>query len=98
MIHEVIILDHSGPDLALILYASAVKFALFGVLVVSILVPRGRFDPWVAGVILLVGLALIAVLVGVIESVMARLRMDRIPQFLVAAAALAGFGVILLLR
>jgi formate hydrogenlyase subunit 4 len=49
-------------------------------------------------VILLVGLALIAVLVGVIESVMARLRMDRIPQFLVAAAALAGFGVILLLR
>jgi len=98
MIHEVIILDHSGPDLALILYASAVKFALFGVLVVSILVPRGRFDPWVAGVILLVGLALIAVVVGVIESVMARLRMDRIPQFLVAAAALAGFGVILLLR
>ena len=98
MIHEVIILDHSGPDLALILYASAVKFALFGVLVVSILVPRGRYDPWVAGVILLVGLALIAVVVGVIESVMARLRMDRIPQFLVAAAALAGFGVILLLR
>jgi len=98
MIHEVIILDHSGPDLALILYASAVKFALFGALVVSILIPRGRFEPWVAGVTLLVGLALIAVVVGVVESVMARLRMDRIPQFLVAAAALAGFGVILLLR
>jgi hypothetical protein len=29
---------------------------------------------------------------------MARLRMDRLPQFLVASAALAGFGVILLLR
>jgi len=98
MIHEVIILDHSGPDLALILYASAVKFALFGALVVSVLVPRGRFDPWLAGAILLVGLGLIAALVGVIEAVMARLRMDRIPQFLVAAAALAGFGVILLLR
>jgi formate hydrogenlyase subunit 4 len=98
MIHEVIILDHSGPDLALILYASAVKFALFGVLVVSVLVPRGAFDPWIAGAILLLGLALIAILVGVIEAVMARLRMDRIPQFLVAAAALAGFGVILLLR
>ncbi len=98
MIHEVIILDHSGPDLALILYASAVKFALFGALVVSVLVPRGRLDPWIAGAVLLVGLALIAALVGVIEAVMARLRMDRIPQFLVAAAALAGFGVILLLR
>ena len=98
MIHEVIVLDHSGPDLGLILYAGAVKFALFGVLVVSVLIPRGRFDPWVAGAILLAGLALIAVLVGVIEAVMARLRMDRLPQFLVAAAALAGFGVILLLR
>jgi formate hydrogenlyase subunit 4 len=98
MIHEVIILDHSGPDLALILYAGAVKFALFGALVVSVLVPRGRFDPWIAGAMLLAGLALIAALVGVIEAAMARLRMDRIPQFLVAAAALAGFGVILLLR
>jgi formate hydrogenlyase subunit 4 len=98
MIHEVIILDHSGPDLALILYASAVKFALFGALVVSVLVPRGLLDPWIAGAILLVGLGLIAALVGVIEAVMARLRMDRIPQFLVAAAALAAFGVILLLR
>jgi formate hydrogenlyase subunit 4 len=39
-----------------------------------------------------------AVLVGIIEASMARLRMDRIPQFLVAASALAGFGVILLLR
>jgi formate hydrogenlyase subunit 4 len=56
------------------------------------------FDPWVAGGLLLVGLAVIGVLVGVIEAVMARLRMDRIPQFLVAASALAGFGVILLLR
>ncbi len=65
---------------------------------VSVLVPRGRFDPWVAGAILLAGLALVAVLVGVIEAVMARLRLDRLPQFLVAAAALAGFGVILLLR
>jgi formate hydrogenlyase subunit 4 len=98
MIHEVIILDHSGPDLALILYAGAVKFALFGALVVSVLVPRGRFDPWVAGTMLLAGLALIAVLVGIVEAVMARLRMDRIPQFLVTAGALAGLAVILLLR
>jgi formate hydrogenlyase subunit 4 len=98
MIHEVIILDHSGPDLGLILYAGAVKFALFGALVVSVLVPRGRFDPWIAGAILLAGLGLIAVTVGIVEAAMARLRMDRLPQFLVASAALAGFGVILLLR
>jgi formate hydrogenlyase subunit 4 len=98
MIHEVIILDHSGPDLALILYASAVKFALFSALVVGVVAPLALFDPWVAAGVLLAGLAVIAVVVGIIEAAMARLRMDRIPQFLVAATALAGFGVILLLR
>jgi formate hydrogenlyase subunit 4 len=98
MIHEVIVLDHSGPDLALILYAGAVKFALFAALVVSVLIPRALFDPWIAAAVLLAGLAAIAVLVGVVEATMARLRMDRLPQFLVAASALAAFGVILLLR
>jgi formate hydrogenlyase subunit 4 len=98
MIHEVMILDHSGPDLALILFAGAVKFALFAALVVSVLVPLALFEPWVASGLLLAGLAAVAVLVGIVEGAMARLRMDRIPQFLVAASALAGFGVILLLR
>jgi formate hydrogenlyase subunit 4 len=98
MIHEVMVLDHSGPDLALILFAGAVKFALFSALVVSVLVPLALLSPWAAAGLLIVGLVVIAVLVGVVEAVMARLRMDRIPQFLVAASALAGFGVILLLR
>ena len=98
MIHEVMILDHSGPDLALILFASAIKFALFSALIVGVLVPLARFDPWVSVGLLLGGLAVVAALVGIVEAVMARLRMDRIPQFLVAASALAGFGVILLLR
>ncbi len=98
MIHEVMILDHSGPDLALILFAASVKFALFSALVVSVLVPLARFDPWPAAGLLLAGLVFIAVLVGIVEAVMARLRIDRIPQFLVAASALAGFGLILLLR
>jgi formate hydrogenlyase subunit 4 len=98
MIHEVMVLDHSGPDLALILYAGAVKFALFGALVAGVLVPRGLFEPWVAVAVLLAGLVVIAMVVGVIEAAMARLRMDRIAPFLVAASALAGFGAILLLR
>jgi len=43
------------------------------------------------------GLVAVAALVGVVESVMARLRLDRVPQFLVAASALAFFAVVLLL-
>lgn len=98
MIHEVIVLDHSGPDLALILFGSAVKLALFGALVVSVLVPRALFPGWLAVPVLVGGLGLVAVGVGIVESSMARLRMNRVPQFLVAASALATFGVILLLR
>lgn len=98
MIHEVIVLDHSGPDLGLILVSSSVKLALLGALVVSVVVPRAALAPWLATAGLLAGLVLVAVAVGVIEATMARLRMTRVPQFLVAAAALAALGVILQLR
>lgn len=98
MIHEVIVLDHSGPELAMVLYGNAVKLALFGALVVSVLVPLGSLPPWLAAPVLMAGLGVVAIGVGVVESSVARLRMNRIPQFLVAASALAVFGVILLLR
>ncbi len=98
MIHEVMVLDHSGPDLALILYAGAVKMAIFAMLVAGVLLPRAHQPPGLALAELLLGLLLIAVAIGVVESVMARLRMNRVPQLLVAASALAGFALILLLR
>jgi formate hydrogenlyase subunit 4 len=95
MIHEVIVLDHSGPDLALILYGSALKLALFGVLVVSVFVPRAGLSGPAAVAVLGAGLGIVAVAVGVVESIMARLRLSRVPQLLVGAAALALFGIIL---
>jgi formate hydrogenlyase subunit 4 len=98
MIHEVMVLDHSGPDLALILYAGAVKMALFGALVAGVLLPRAGQPPALALAALLLGLVLVAIAIGVVESVMARLRMNRVPQLLIAASALAVFALILLLR
>jgi len=98
MIHEVIVLDHSGPDLGLILAAGGLKLALFGTLVIGALIPRGTYPPLLAGLVLIAGLLLVAVAVGVVESVMARLRMNRLPQFVVAASALAGLAVILQLQ
>lgn len=98
MIHEVMVLDHSGPDLALILYAGSVKLALLGSLIVGVLVPRALLAPPLALAALVGGLLVVAVAIGVVESLMARLRMNRIPQLLIAAAALSGFAVILLLR
>ncbi len=98
MIHEVIVLDHGGPDLALILYGSALKLTLFGVLVVSVLVPRAGLSGPAALALLFVGLGVVAVAVGVVESVMARVRLVRVPQLLVGAAALALVATILQLR
>ena len=98
MIHEVMVLDHSGPDLALILYAGAVKLALFAVLVAGVLLPRANQPPALAMAALLLGLVVVAVAIGIVESVMSRLRMNRVPQLLIAASALAGFALILLLR
>jgi formate hydrogenlyase subunit 4 len=98
MIHEVMILDSSGPDLALILYGSALKLTLFASMVIAIVAPRAHLPPPLASAVLVLGLALFGVAVGVVESVMARLRMNRVPQLLVAAGVLAGFALILLLR
>jgi formate hydrogenlyase subunit 4 len=98
MIHEVIVLDHSGPDLAIVLYGSALKLSVFAALIVCLFVPRADVSPFVGVSALAAGLVVVAVAVGVVESVMARLRLTRIPQLLVAAAALATFGIILLLR
>ena len=98
MIHEVIVLDHSGPDLALILYGSALKLTVFAALVVCLFVPRAGLAPAAAIATLVIGLAVVAIAIGAVESVMARLRLTRIPQLLVGAAALAVFGIILLLR
>ena len=97
MIHEVMVLDHSGPDLALILYAGALKLALFAALVMGVLVPRAELGRPVALLALVLGLVLVAVVIGVVESVMARLRMNRVSHLLVAASALAGFALILVL-
>jgi formate hydrogenlyase subunit 4 len=98
MIHEVMVLDHSGPDLALILYGSAVKLALFCALVVGVLVPRAGLDGAVSITVLLLALGAVAAAVGVVESVMARLRLLRVPQLLVGAGALALVAIALLLR
>jgi formate hydrogenlyase subunit 4 len=98
MIHEVMVLDHSGADLALILYSSALKMALFGTLIIRILIGGAVVPAPMALAFLLSGLAGYAIAVGVVESAMARLRMDRVPQLLVAASVVSGFGLILLLR
>ena len=96
MIHEVIILDHSGPMLALLQLAAALKMFIFAALLVRLTVPLDSTHPWVNWIVLPLGTLSVAALVGVVESVMARLRMPLVPHVLTAAGVIAAFGFILL--
>ncbi len=98
MVHEVMVLDHSGPDLALIQYGAALKLYLFGALVVKLALGARFADPAAAFVAFLCGQLLFAAGIGVVESTMARLRLSRVPQLLVGASVLSGFALVLLLR
>lgn len=95
MIHEVIVLDHSGPALAMILYGATIKLLIFSALVLRLVLPwrndGGALD-WLE---FLGGSLVLAVGVGIVESVMARLRLLDIPKLLVAAGVLSAFGLVL---
>jgi formate hydrogenlyase subunit 4 len=97
MIHEVMILDHSGVDLAYMLFAAAMKLFIFAGILVPIIIPFRSVDPVVNALIFLGGILAITVLIGVIESAMARLRLNRVSHLLLIGFALGFFGLVVTL-
>ncbi len=98
MIHEVMVLDHSGPAFGMILYGAAMKLYVMGAVLLRVVAPFELGNPWYDWGLFLAGMLGLAVLIGIVESMMARFRMVFVPTFLVAACLLSAFGVILLLR
>jgi len=98
MIHEVMVLDHSGPDFAFILYGAALKLWVLGSLLVNVVLPVRTGSAALDLAAALAGMLCLAVLVGVIESCMARVRLLRVPQLLVGAVVVSGLAFVLLLR
>jgi formate hydrogenlyase subunit 4 len=98
MIHEVMVLDHSGPAFGMFLYGAALKLFVFAALVVRVACPLATGYPWLDWPMFVGGMLAVAVVVGVVESTMARLRLTHIPILLVAACLLSAFGMILLVR
>ena len=88
MIHEVMILDNSGSDLALILWANSIKMFLISSLIANILLPQTLETYSFAGLYLLIMFA-ISVIIGTIESGMARIRMSHIFEFVFIMSSLA---------
>lgn len=81
MIHEVMILDNSGVDLAFISWAAAIKMLLFQSLIAALIIPLG-LPLWVSLLSYLAVIFLISVLVGTIESSTARYRMTHVFEFI----------------
>jgi formate hydrogenlyase subunit 4 len=98
MIHEVMVLDHSGPLFGLILYGAAVKLFVLSAVVLHVLVPVQTGWAAVDWVLFVVEMLGIAIAIGVVESAMARLQLRHVPTLLVAASLLCGFGFLLMLR
>jgi len=98
MIHEVMVLDHSGPDLGLIELGSFCKLFFYSTIVSRLILP---FDFGISGFALtlsIAGLLIVYLAVGVTESVIARYRMDEVPQFVLISFALAFFAIIITLE
>ena len=99
MIHEVMILDYSGFDKALIHITTWLKFAVYGSLIYNVVVPAG-WNFYLQIALFLAVQALFAIIVGFLESFRARNKMNKNPKFIltVSAIAILAFAVILILN
>ena len=94
MIHEVMVLDHSGPPFAAILHGASMKLLLFAVLLVQAVLPMGDLTPMAASGALVVGVLAVTVGVGLVESLLARVAFRRVPLLLATAFLFCLFALL----
>ncbi len=99
MIHEAMILEYSGRHLALMEWAAQLKLMLYGVLITCIFFPWGiATEPgWTvllaSLVIVVIKLAILGMMLAVSETVLAKMRLFRAPQYLNLAFLLTLLGL-----
>ena len=87
MVHEVMVLDHSGPELAAIQVANGVKLLVGASIIATLLNPwAGAGTPFSAALTCVLAV-LVAVVVGTVESLIARLKLRAVPQYVAVAIA-----------
>jgi formate hydrogenlyase subunit 4 len=95
MVHEVMILDHSGPELAALQAGSAIKLTAGLGLVATLLNPLVGRAPNLAVAAANVALCLLlAIAIGTVESLVARLRLRSVPQYILVALVAAGAALL----
>ncbi len=74
------------------------KLFVLSALFLRVVFPFSAIDPNLDWAAFVAGILLVAIAIGVVESVMARLRLVKVPQLLVGACLLSAFGMLLLAR
>ncbi|MFA5291888.1 MAG: NADH-quinone oxidoreductase subunit H [Phycisphaerae bacterium] len=98
MIHEVMVLDNSGPDFAFILYGSALKLWIFAAILVGMLLPMNQMPLWISIPAAVAAVFAVSVFIGIVESCMARFRLISVPNLLFTSISLAILSLVFALR
>ena len=88
MIHEVMILDNSGSDLAMFSWANSIKMLLFSSLIANMIIPTGLSTLVNIALYILI-MFIISIIIGTIESGMARFRMSHVFEFIFVMSSIS---------
>jgi formate hydrogenlyase subunit 4 len=100
MVHEAMVLEYSGPYLALLEYASAIKLTIFSLLVANVLFPLTLASNLSAAAIaialgfVVVKIVIVSFSLALLESVIAKMRFYRMHEFLTIAFFIALSGLV----
>ncbi|MFV2061152.1 MAG: respiratory chain complex I subunit 1 family protein [Gammaproteobacteria bacterium] len=100
MVHEAMILEYTGRHLALIEWAGMIKQMIYGVLIANIFFPWGiatelTFSAVIIAILAITAkLMLLGITLAVSETVMAKMRVFRVPSYLALAITLALVGLL----
>ncbi|MEK7530409.1 MAG: NADH-quinone oxidoreductase subunit H [Patescibacteria group bacterium] len=96
MVHEAMLLEYSGPYLAMLEYAAAIKLSVFLGLIATVLVPIGMVHAPFTLLNILTGVALVALklaigalVIATIESLIVKMRFYRMQEYMAAAFMVA---------
>jgi formate hydrogenlyase subunit 4 len=100
MVHEAMILEYSGRHLALLEWAAQIKLMIYGVLFVDLFIPWGiaselsPSDVALGAAAVAAKLAALGLVLAVSETVVAKMRLFRVPGYLGFAFMLALLGML----
>jgi len=100
MLHEAMILEYSGRHLALIEWAAQIKFMIFGVLIANIFLPWGIATQFTPAALLIgvfavtVKLIVLMIVLGISETLVAKMRLFKAPDYLNIAYLLCLLGML----